>query len=247
MRKIRFPSPAMVVSVVALFVALGGVGYAAVSLPRASVGSAQLRADSVTETKIADGAVRSFMIPTNAISSTKVRNNSLTGDDILERSLGPVPTVDGMQKIALVRATPTAGDDEASARAAAPEIPLATNGPLTIYGKCFKDSALNIVRADVYVKTAADGSILAPTLDGGTGATFLNVGTAELDRRADTETAAVNTASAAGNAVVAIAPDGTAVRTLTYSGAKNGTLAGPAGQGLYGNGDSCFFGGFVFS
>ena len=79
MRKIRYPSPAMVVSLVALFVALGGVGYAAVSLPRASVGSAQLRPDSVTETKIADRAVRSFMIRTNAISSTKVRNNSLRG------------------------------------------------------------------------------------------------------------------------------------------------------------------------
>ena len=29
-------------------------------------------------------------------------------------------------------------------------------------------------------------------------------------------------------------------------GAKNGRLAGPAGQGLYGNGDGCFFGGFIF-
>lgn len=246
MKKIRFPSPAMIVSMVALFVALGGAGYAAVTLPRASVGSAQLRADSVTETKIADAAVRSFMIRTNAISSTKVRNNSLTGVDIVESSLGSVPNVDGMKKIALVRATPTAGADDAAARAAAPEIPLSTNGPLTIYGKCLKDNALNIVRAEIFVRTTSDGSILAPTLDGGTGATFLNAGTAELDRRADTETAAVNTASAAGNAVVAIAPDGTAVRTLTYSGAKNGTLAGPAGQGLYGNGDGCFFGGFVF-
>ena len=247
MRKIRFPSPAMVVSLVALFVALGGAGYAAVTLPRASVGSAQIRSGAVTETKIANGAVRSFMIRTNAISSPKVRNNSLTGDDILESSLGSVPKVDGITTIALVRATPTAGADEAAARAAAPEIPLSTNGPLTIYGKCLKDTALNNVRAEVYVKTTVDGSILAPALDGGTGATFLNVATAELDRRADSETAAVNAASAAGNAVVAIAPDGTAVRTLTYSGAKNGTLAGPAGQGLYGNGDSCFFGGFVFS
>ena len=57
MRKIRFPSPAMVVSLVALFVALGGAGYAAVTLPRASVGSAQIRSGAVTETKIANGAV----------------------------------------------------------------------------------------------------------------------------------------------------------------------------------------------
>lgn len=257
MRKIKLPSPAMVVATVALFVALGGVGYAAVTLPRASVGSAQLRTAAVTETKIADAAVRSFKIRTNAISTTKVKNDSLlsedvkndalTGDDINERSLAAVPNVDGMKRIALVRAAPTAGADEATARAAAPEIPLTTDGPLVTYGKCFKDSALNVVRAEVFVKTTADGSVVGGILDGGTGATFLNTGTAEIDRRTDAEVAALNAASAAANGFVAIAPDGTAIRTLLYSGAKNGTLAGPAGQGLYGNGDGCFFGGAVFS
>ena len=246
MRKLTFPSPALVISTVALFVALGGVGYAAVTLPKASVCSAQLKTDAVTDTKIADNAVRSFMIRTNAISSPKVRDNSLTGDDILESSLGPVTEVAGFKKIPLTRATPTPGADAATARAAAPEVPLATVGPLTVYGKCIKDSGTNIVSAELFVKTTADGSISGAALDGGTGATFLNVATPELDRRVDTENAALNAASMAGNAVVAMAPDGTAIRSLTYSGAKNGTLAGPAGQGIYGNGDVCFFGGSIF-
>ena len=245
--KIRLPSPAMVVSMVALFVALGGVGYAAVTLPRGSVGAAQLRTAAVTETKIADGAVRSFKIRTNAISSTKVANNSLTGADILESSLGPVPKVTGMNVTPLTRAVATTGANEAAARAAAPEIPLLTRGQLSVYGKCLKDSAVNQVRAEIFVRTTADGAIVqgGVTLDGGDGSLFLNVATPEVSRRTDSEVAAVNAASAASNGFVAIAPDGTAIRSLLYSGAKNGTLAGPAGQGLYGAGDGCLFGGFV--
>lgn len=111
--KIRPPSPAMVVSMAALFVALGGVGYAAVTLPRGSVGAAQLRTGAVTETKIAAGAVRSFKIRTNAISSTKVAHNSLTGADILESSLGAVPKVTGLSNTPLTRAAATAGANDA--------------------------------------------------------------------------------------------------------------------------------------
>ena len=48
----RKPSPAIVISVVALFVALGGTGYAAVALPRNSVGTKQLKNGAVTQAKI---------------------------------------------------------------------------------------------------------------------------------------------------------------------------------------------------
>lgn len=50
--KLRAPSPAFVISLVALFVALGGTTYAATSLPRNSVGTAQLKRGAVTKTKI---------------------------------------------------------------------------------------------------------------------------------------------------------------------------------------------------
>ena len=49
----RRPSPALVVALIALFVALGGTSYAAVTLPRNSVGTAQIRNRAVTQTKIA--------------------------------------------------------------------------------------------------------------------------------------------------------------------------------------------------
>jgi hypothetical protein len=51
-RRLRAPSPALVISLLALFVALGGTTYAATSLPRHSVGTAQLRNGAVTKKKL---------------------------------------------------------------------------------------------------------------------------------------------------------------------------------------------------
>jgi len=48
----------MVVACIALIVALGGTGYAAIKLPRNSVGSAQLRANAVTSGKVRNGSLR---------------------------------------------------------------------------------------------------------------------------------------------------------------------------------------------
>lgn len=53
----RRPSPAIVISSVALFMSLGGVGYAATQLPHNSVGSYQLRNGAVSYNKIQPGAV----------------------------------------------------------------------------------------------------------------------------------------------------------------------------------------------
>jgi hypothetical protein len=47
------PSPAIVISFIALIVAMGGTGYAAISIPKNSVGTAQLRDGAVTKQKIA--------------------------------------------------------------------------------------------------------------------------------------------------------------------------------------------------
>ncbi len=60
-------SYANVVASLALFVALGGVSYAAVKLPKNSVGSRQIKH--------------------NAVTGSKVKNGSLTGADIKNRSL----------------------------------------------------------------------------------------------------------------------------------------------------------------
>jgi len=53
----RRPSAALVIALVALFVSLGGVGYAATQLPANSVGTSQLRNNAVSYTKIQPQAV----------------------------------------------------------------------------------------------------------------------------------------------------------------------------------------------
>jgi hypothetical protein len=53
----RRPSAAIVISSAALFMSLGGVGYAAISIPNNSVGSAQLKNGAVSYRKIQPGAV----------------------------------------------------------------------------------------------------------------------------------------------------------------------------------------------
>ena len=74
------PSPAMVVACAALAVALGGTGYAALKLPRNSVGTKQLKNSAVTNRKLARGAV----------TGAKVARNSLTGVQVNEATLGTV-------------------------------------------------------------------------------------------------------------------------------------------------------------
>jgi hypothetical protein len=56
-RRLRAPSPALVISVIALFVALGGTTYAATSLPKNSVGTKQLKAGAVTKSKISNNTL----------------------------------------------------------------------------------------------------------------------------------------------------------------------------------------------
>jgi hypothetical protein len=53
----RRPSPATVIAIIALFVALGGTSYAAVALPRNSVGSAQVINGSLKKADLAEKTV----------------------------------------------------------------------------------------------------------------------------------------------------------------------------------------------
>jgi microcystin-dependent protein len=58
----------LVISLLALFVALGGTTYAATSLPKNSVGSQQLKKNAVTSPKIKKGAVTAAKINTQGLT-----------------------------------------------------------------------------------------------------------------------------------------------------------------------------------
>ncbi len=56
-RHSRWPSPALVIASVALIVSLGGTSYAALKLPKNSVGAKQIKKNAVTSAKIKNGTL----------------------------------------------------------------------------------------------------------------------------------------------------------------------------------------------
>ena len=92
-----------VLSFVALFVALSAGSYAAIALPKNSVGSAQLKAKAVTTPKIATNAITTETIAADAVDGSKVKDGSLSGADINVSTLGKVPSAAAADSAAISR------------------------------------------------------------------------------------------------------------------------------------------------
>lgn len=75
--RIRRPSPAMGVALIALFLSAGGASYAAVSLPAHSVGATQLRSFAVTNPKLGVRSVGSRKIMPGAVGFYRVNRNEV--------------------------------------------------------------------------------------------------------------------------------------------------------------------------
>jgi hypothetical protein len=73
----RRPSAAIVISSAALFMSLGGVGYAAISIPNNSVGTAQLKSNAVTNSKIKNNAVTYKKINPGSVGLVRANTNQL--------------------------------------------------------------------------------------------------------------------------------------------------------------------------
>lgn len=72
---------ANVMATLAIFIVLGGGAYAAIKIPKNSVGSKQLKKNAVITKKIHN----------NAVVSSKIKPNAVTGGDIKEGTLGTIP------------------------------------------------------------------------------------------------------------------------------------------------------------
>jgi hypothetical protein len=88
-------SYANVIATVALFVALGGVGYAAVKLPRDSVGSKQIKEDAVKASELAPDSVDSFNVIEGSIAGNDILPNTLGGNQIAGGAIEGVHIADG--------------------------------------------------------------------------------------------------------------------------------------------------------
>ena len=75
--RLRRPSPAMCVALIALFLSAGGASYAAMAIPAHSVGAKQLRTFAVTNPKLAVNAVGSRKIMPGAVGFYRVNRNEV--------------------------------------------------------------------------------------------------------------------------------------------------------------------------
>ena len=95
----RSASPALAISLIALFVSLGGVSY---GLATGSIDSREIKDNTIRSRDIRNNTIRSIDLRNNEIRGRDIRNstiqgrdvalNTLTGDDIDESRVGKVPS-----------------------------------------------------------------------------------------------------------------------------------------------------------
>lgn len=141
-----------VMATIAVFIALGGVSYAASSLSKNSVGTPQLRSSAVTGAKIKNGAVM----------TAKLANGAVTGPKVDISSLGTVPSA----------AHATSADSAVSA-ATAGTATRATQAEFATHATQ-ADSATHATQADS--ATHADSAADADALGGLPPASYLTRG-----------------------------------------------------------------------
>ena len=209
MRRMSRPSPALVVAMIALIAALAG---SAVAQQATTAQTKKVKATKI----IVKGSITGKLPKSNAVTTSKVRNNNLTGSDIRESTLGKVPSAasadtaanaanatraatadratlaDGLSN--QVNFTPrrvaaTDGADQTASRLAAPKVALGTLGQFSYYAKCF--SSGTTIGGAIYVESTVDRALMdadSEELDGGAAATdYLRHGLDRAQPRAEVE------------------------------------------------------------
>lgn len=80
-------SYANVTSTLALMVALGGTSYAAIHLPKNSVGSKQIKNGAVRSSDLGKNAVTNSKVAKNAITNSKLANNAVTSSKLADNAV----------------------------------------------------------------------------------------------------------------------------------------------------------------
>ena len=141
MSRIKLPSPAMAISLLALLVALGGTGYAAVK-----INGKNIKPRTITGKKLKN----------KTLTGKKLKNNTLTGKQITESKLATVPkaelattagTADALSEAAKagflssskVGSTGLIKLPMAPSLAAAPRTTILEKGPFSANARCYDD------------------------------------------------------------------------------------------------------------
>jgi len=84
---VRRPRYADVVGTLALIVALSGTAYAAVELPRDSVGAKQIRDRAVRSSEIKDGQVKAVDLANGSVGTVTLQPSSVSGAAVQDESV----------------------------------------------------------------------------------------------------------------------------------------------------------------
>jgi hypothetical protein len=126
--RLRAPSPALVLSFVALIIALGGTSYAAFSLPNGSVGTAQLQNKAVTNAKLGPLSVGTAKIRDGSVTALKMNTSGLTVPGALNANTAT--TANGLTGIQIVQGpgTTVGPNTQAASTATCPKGMVAIGG-----------------------------------------------------------------------------------------------------------------------
>jgi hypothetical protein len=140
-----------VVSTICLFILLGGGAYAAVKLPKNSVGTKQLKRNAVTGVKVADGALTSADIKGPVDNATEAAH-AANADQAA--NAGHAATADQATNAGQLGGASASSffpsekvkrlDVEAAVTTGSHDFPLLTIGPLTLEMACNKGGSLTI-------------------------------------------------------------------------------------------------------
>lgn len=133
------PSPAMIVAMAALFVAMGGTGYAVSKLPKGSVGSAQIRKNAVRSQHIKSGSITAAKLSKGTLSALRGSTGAPAG------SQGPVTSSGAPDSVAYAD------------RAGVAEKALLADKALAADKAALADSAANAGHANVADNASALG------------------------------------------------------------------------------------------
>jgi len=178
------PSPTLGVALLALFVALGGTGYAATKingkdikdrsvagkkLKNGAVATKQLKIGAVATKQLRRGAVTGAKVRRGSLTARQVKLESLTGAQIAEQTLGTVPRAAVADAVAPegAKSFVPAGRfhfgelirmAKTGAEGDTPLRTLVASGPFTVEVGCYIDAAQT--GAKVHLTSTEAGSVL---------------------------------------------------------------------------------------
>jgi hypothetical protein len=162
------PSPALVISMIALFVSLSGVSYGVATgfidsreIKNNEIRSIDIRNNEVRTRDLRNNEVRGIDIRNSTVQGRDIALNTVTGEDVKEDTLGKVPSA----LLADSSTTATTADSVSTLKTipqttvaeGGSSVALATQGPLTLRATCAPGSA-GATDAGLTVATTEDNS-----------------------------------------------------------------------------------------